>query len=145
MTGGPLISTEPGCSQRRSVSVGLLGADFASENGRYRIKRIYTARIGTPDLRAPLSAPGIHGRRDYLLEVNAGRSCRPPISLQSVEGTAGHQTLIRVTKDPSMEGSRVVTVIPVPSEYGLRTGRGLKIIAGLVDNFSLGAGVCVAS
>ena len=41
------------------VSVGLLGADFAIENGRYRIRRIYTGENWNPDLQAPLSAPGI--------------------------------------------------------------------------------------
>ena len=41
------------------VSVGLFGADFAIENGRYRIQRIYTGENWNPDLQAPLSAPGI--------------------------------------------------------------------------------------
>ena len=96
------------------VSVGLLGADFEIENGRYRIKRIYTGENWNPDLRAPLSAPGIQvAEGDYLLEVN-GRALTPPANLYSLfEGTAGRQTLIRVNKTPSMEGSRVVTVIPV--------------------------------
>ena len=34
------------------VSVGLLGADFAVDNGRYRISRIYTGENWNPDLRA---------------------------------------------------------------------------------------------
>jgi tricorn protease len=103
------------------VSVGLLGADFAIENGRYRIKSIYTGENWNPDLRAPLSAPGIQvAEGDYLLEVN-GRALTPPTNLYSLfEGRAGRQTLIRVNKTPSMEGSRVVTVIPVGSEDGLR-------------------------
>ena len=37
----------------------MLGADFAIENGRYRIKRIFTGENWNPELRAPLSAPGI--------------------------------------------------------------------------------------
>src|SRR5260370_31583965 len=104
------------------VSVGLLGADFAVENGRYRIKRIYTGENWNPDLRAPLSAPGVQvAEGDYLLEVN-GRQLVPPTNPYSMfEGTAGRQTLIRVNKTPTMDGSRVVTVIPVPSEDGLRT------------------------
>src|SRR5439155_11317149 len=105
------------------VSVGLLGADFAIENGHYRIKRIYSGENWNPDLRAPLSAPGIQvSEGDYLLEVN-GRPLAPTTNLYSLfEGTAGRQTLIRVNKTPSMEGSRDVTVIPVPSEGGLGTG-----------------------
>ena len=60
------------------VSVGLLGADLAIENGHYRIKHIYTGENWNPDLRAPLSAPGIQvAEGDYLLEVN-GRPLVPP-------------------------------------------------------------------
>lgn len=104
------------------VTVGLLGADFAIENGRYRIKKIYTGENWNPDLRAPLSAPGIQvSEGDYLLEVN-GRSLTPPANIYSLfEGTANRQTLIKVSKTPCAEGSRVVTVIPVPSEGRRRT------------------------
>src|SRR5690348_5142823 len=82
-----------------TVSVGLLGADFTIENGRYRIKRIYTGENWNPDLRAPLSAPGIQvAEGDYLLEVN-GRPLVPPTNLFSMfEDTANRQTLIRVGK-----------------------------------------------
>jgi tricorn protease len=121
------------------VTVGLLGADFASENGRYRIKRIYTGENWNPDLRAPLSAPGIQiSEGDYLLEVN-GRALAPPNNLYSMfEGTAARQTLIRVSKTPSTEGSRVVTVIPVPSEEGLRTRAWIEDNRRMVDKLSGG-------
>jgi len=60
------------------VSGGLLGADFTIENGRYRLHRIYTGENWNPELRAPLSAPGIQvSPGDYLLEVN-GRPLVPP-------------------------------------------------------------------
>ena len=41
-----------------TVQGGLLGADFAIENGRYRVTRIYDNESWNPDLRAPLAAPG---------------------------------------------------------------------------------------
>jgi tricorn protease len=121
------------------VSVGLLGADFAIENGRYRIKRIYTGENWNPELRAPLSAPGVQvSEGDYVLEVN-GRPLAPPTNLYSLfEDTAGHQTLIRVGKNPSGEGSRVITVIPVPSEDGLRTRAWVEDNRRLVDKLSGG-------
>ena len=122
-----------------AVSVGLLGADFAIENGRYRIKKIYTGENWNPELRAPLSAPGIQiAEGDYLLEVN-GRALAPPANIYSLfEGTAGRQTLIRVSKTPSAEGSRVVTVIPVPNEDGLRTRAWIEDNRRLVDKLSNG-------
>ncbi len=130
--GGDLPREDP-------VSVGLLGADLAVENGRYRIKRIFTGENWNPDLRAPLSAPGIKVvDGDYLLEVN-GHALVPPANPYSLfEGTAGRQTLIRVNKTLSMEGSRVLTVIPVPSEDGLRTRAWIEDNRRLVEKLSGG-------
>ena len=121
------------------VAVGLLGGDFAIENGRYRIKRIYTGENWNPDLRAPLSAPGIQvAEGDYLLEVN-GRPLAPPENLYSFfEGTANRQTLIRVNKTPSLEGSRLVTVVPVASEDTLRTRAWIENNRRMVDKLSNG-------
>jgi len=121
------------------VSVGLLGADFAVENGRYRIRRIYTGENWNPDLQAPLSAPGISvAEGDYLLEVN-GRPLAPPTNFYSAfEGTAGRQTLIRINKEPAMEGSRVITVVPVASDQGLRTRAWIEANRRRVDELSGG-------
>jgi tricorn protease len=121
------------------VAVGLLGADFAVENGRYRIKRIYSGENWNPDLRAPLSAPGIQVTEgDYLLEVN-GLPLEATTNIYHMfEGTAGRQTQIRVNKSPSMEGSRIVTVIPVASEDALRTRAWIEDNRRLVDKLSGG-------
>ena len=121
------------------VSVGLLGADFAVENGRYRIKHILNGENWNPDLRAPLSAPGIQvAEGDYILEVN-GRPLLAGTNIYSLfEGTAGRQTLIRINKTPSPEGSRVITVVPIASEDGLRTRAWVEENRRLVDKLSGG-------
>ena len=63
------------------VNVGMLGADFRVENGRYRITRIYSGENWNPELRAPLSAPGIQvATGDYVLEVN-GAPIAPPTNI----------------------------------------------------------------
>ena len=121
------------------VSVGLLGADYSVENGHYRIHRIYNGENWNPDLRAPLSSPGVHvAVGDYLLEVNG-----QPISTQMnvyelFEGTAGHQVVIRVNSAPTTQGSRLVTVIPVASEDGLRTRAWIEDNRRRVDELSGG-------
>jgi tricorn protease len=119
--------------------VGLLGADYAIENGKYRIRHIYTGENWNPDLRAPLSAPGIEiSDGDYLLEVN-GRPLAAPTNVYSLfEGTATHQTILRVNKTPSLDGSRLVTVIPVASEDGLRTRAWIENNRRMVDKLSGG-------
>jgi tricorn protease len=125
--------------EQDAVSVGLLGADFALEQGRFRIKRIYTGENWNPDLQAPLSAPGVQvAEGDFLLEVN-GRPLAPPGNVyQMFEATAGRQTLIRVNSTPSLEGSRLVTVVPVTSEEGLRTRAWIEGNRRLVDTLSAG-------
>ncbi|HEX8943641.1 MAG TPA: PDZ domain-containing protein [Gemmatimonadaceae bacterium] len=121
------------------VPVGLLGADYTVENGHYRIHHILTGENWNPDLRAPLSAPGIQVvEGDYLLEVN-GRPVAPPMNVyQAFEGTAGRQTVIRLNSSPSMEGSRLVTVVPVASEEGLRTRAWIESNRRKVDELSGG-------
>src|SRR5437764_11042153 len=133
LTGG---GDEP---EEQPDSVGLLGADFAIENGHYRITHIYGGENWNPDLRAPLSAPGIKvSEGDYLLEVN-GRSLVPPTNVYSMfAGTVNHQTSIRVGSSPSGEGSRVVTVIPIATEEGLRTRAWIETNRRKVDQLSGG-------
>lgn len=107
--------------ETRRVGVGLLGADYRIENGRYRIVRVYSGENWNPELRAPLTQPGVNVQPgEYLLTVN-GRDLRPPDNLYSYfEGTAGRQVRIRVGPDPTGAGSREVTVVPVESEAALR-------------------------
>jgi tricorn protease len=121
------------------VSVGLLGADYAIENGHYRIKRIFTGENWNPELRSPLRAPGISvAEGDYLLEVN-GRPLTPQMNVyQAFEGTAGHQIVIRVNDAPTTEGSRLVTVVPVANEDALRTRAWIEDNRRKVDELSHG-------
>jgi tricorn protease len=104
-----------------TAKVGLLGADYTVDQGRYRITRIYDGENWNPGLRGPLSEPGVNVTvGEYLLAVN-GRDLRSPTNLYAAfEGTAGKQTVIRVNTRPALEGSREVTVVPVESEQGLR-------------------------
>src|SRR5690606_14629121 len=72
------------------VAVGLLGADLVVDDGHYRIERIYTGENWNPDLRAPLSAPGIDvSEGDYILEVNGRALAAPANPYHAFEGTAG--------------------------------------------------------
>lgn len=121
------------------VSVGLLGADYEIDKGYYRIKRIYSGENWNPELRAPLSAPGVQvSEGDYIVDVN-GRILTSSTSIYSLfEGTAGRQTFIRVNKTPTREGARLITVIPVASEDGLRTRAWVEDNRRQVDKLSRG-------
>lgn len=123
----------------RRVSVGLLGADYRIENGRYRFARVYTGESWNPDLRAPLTPPGVNVRAgEYLLAVN-GRELRADDNLYSFfEGAAGKQVRLRVGSDPSGAGAREVTVVPLESEMRLRQLAWIEENRRKVDQWSGG-------
>lgn len=103
------------------VPGGLLGADYAIENGRYRFKKIYGGLNWTPDLRSPLTEPGVDIKvGEYLLKVN-GIDVKPPQNLfRFFENTAGKIVEITVGNNPDGKDSRTVKVEPVASESALR-------------------------
>ena len=105
----------------REVKGGLLGADYKIENGRYRFARVYNGENWNPDLRAPLTQPGVDVKPgEYLLEVE-GRSVGPPAEVYSFfENTAGKQIKIKVGPNADGQDAREVTVVPLPSEFALR-------------------------
>jgi tricorn protease len=107
--------------QPNRVRGGLLGADYKIENGRYRFARIYNGENWNPELRAPLTQPGVDVKvGDYLLEVE-GREVLEPLEVYSFfENTAGRQIKIKVGPNPDGKDSREVTVIPLASEFPLR-------------------------
>jgi tricorn protease len=104
-----------------SVPMGLLGADFVVEDGRYRIKRIYTGEDWNPNLRGPLSGPGIDAREgDWIVAVDGEPLAAAENIYGRFERTAGRQVRLTLNGRPTADGAREVTVVPVPSESGLR-------------------------
>ena len=105
----------------KHVSGGLLGADYTIENDRYRFSRVYYGENWNPDLRAPLTEPGVNVREgEYLLAVN-GRELHGSDEIYSFfQETAGKSVQLKVGPDPSGKGARNVTVVPIANERSLR-------------------------
>jgi tricorn protease len=105
----------------KKVKVGLLGADYMIENGRYRFAHIYSGENWNPQLHAPLTQPGVNVKEgEYLLAVN-GRELHASDNLYSFfQQTAGQQVVLEVGPAPDGKNSRQVTVVPVESENALR-------------------------
>jgi tricorn protease len=103
------------------VPVGLLGADFSVENGRYRFRKVLGGLNWNPDLRSPLTEPGVDVMAgEYLLAVG-GEELKPPANLyRPFENTAGRLIEMTVGPDPDGENSRTVKVVPVSNDYALR-------------------------
>jgi tricorn protease len=107
--------------QPKRIPGGLLGADYVIENGRYRIKKVYGGLNWNPELRSPLTEPGVNVKEgEYLLAVQ-GRDVRPPENLFSFfENTSGKIIETKVGANPDGTGSRIVSVVPISNEYALR-------------------------
>ncbi|MEO6347845.1 MAG: PDZ domain-containing protein [Aquaticitalea sp.] len=121
------------------VPIGLLGADFSIENGKYRIKKIYTGESWNSDLSAPLSGPGLNIKPgDYLLAVN-GVPLNTDTNLYSYFAqTAGKQIAISINSVPDLKDAKEFTVIPVNSEYNLRQQDWVETNRRKVDELSNG-------
>ncbi len=115
--------TDPGDKlyQPQSIKGGLLGADYEIRNGRYQIRKIYGGLNWNPNLRSPLTEPGVNVKTgEYLLAVN-GRDVPASAELyQFFENTAGKIVEITVGPNPDYANSRVVKVVPVDNESDLR-------------------------
>ena len=137
--GGDIPEVQP-------TTAGLLGADFTVDNGRYRIAKIYDAESWNPELRAPLSAPGVDVRvGDYLLAVNGVDLRSTDNVYRLLDGTSNKQTVLTVSSRlPALDagsmltGSRRVTVVPIPNEAGLRTRAWVERNRRIVDSLSGG-------
>jgi tricorn protease len=119
--------------------VGELGADFAIDNGRYKVTKIYDAESWNPDLRAPLAGPGIDVHvGDYVVAVNGVELRAPDNIYRLLDGTANRQTVLAVNSRPVIEGARRVTVVPVANEGGLRSRAWIEHNRHVVDSLSHG-------
>lgn len=107
--------------QEARVSVGLLGADFAVEQGRYRIARLYAGDRLDPNLRAPLAAPGLGVKEgDFLLAVGGQELDDKTNVYALLENTVGKQVVLAIAQDAAGKARREITVEPIASEALLR-------------------------
>jgi tricorn protease len=101
--------------------VGLLGADYALENGAYRITRIYQGAPWDVEDRSPLREPDVKVKEgDYLLAVNG-----VPVNVKedpwaAFQGLADKTVMLTVNDKPTMTGARQVLVKTLKSETRLR-------------------------
>ena len=123
----------------KRVQTGLLGADYEVANGRYRFARVYSGENWNPQLRAPLTQPGVNVKAgEYLLAVN-GREVRPPENVYSFfEGLADKSVMLRVGPDAGGAGARDVTVVPTANEQRLRNLAWIEENRRKVDRMSGG-------
>lgn len=121
--GGGDTSAEP--DGERRPPAGLLGADYAVEDGRYRFERVYgnaPLLSRSTQARAPLAQPGATVEEgEYLLAVE-GEPVEADRSVHTwFEGRVGEPTRITVGPSPDGDRARTITVRPLADDRTLRT------------------------
>lgn len=121
------------------VPVGLLGCDLIEDNGYYKIEKIYTTESWNPNLKAPLSVPGINVKEgDYILAVN-GKKLDASINPYSLfEQTSGLQTTLSVNVKPDLASAKDIVVEPIRNERQLRSYEWVEANRKIVDELSGG-------
>ncbi|HKS21471.1 MAG TPA: S41 family peptidase [Thermoanaerobaculia bacterium] len=114
-------------------SIGMLGADFALENGLYRITRIHEGPPWADTVRSPLR--GVSAG-EFLFAVNGVPVDTTKDPRAAFDGLAGKKVTIRV--GPSAANARDVEVTPVTSETELRAAAWAERNRAWVDEVSGG-------
>lgn len=105
----------------KRIPGGLLGADYTVNNNRYQITKIYGGLNWTPDLRSPLTEPGVVvSKGDYIISVN-GRNVSGNDNLYSFfENTANTLVDLKVSKNADGSSAKTYKVTPLPTEWAIR-------------------------
>ena len=121
------------------VNVGLLGADYRLEQGRYRFARILSGENWNPKLKAPLTQPGVDVKEgDFLIAVNGQDLKSTDEVYRFFMSRAGKQTVLTVGPRADGTGSRQVTVVPGPGEGRLRLRTWMEDSRKKVEQLSAG-------
>ncbi|RYZ55895.1 MAG: hypothetical protein EOO14_12760, partial [Chitinophagaceae bacterium] len=97
--------------QAKNRTHGLLGIDWAQDNGAYKVGRIVRGGKWDHEVRSPFDITGIRVKEgDYVLSVN-GRPLDPALDPYAMfEGLAGKAVALRVNSKPTLEGAREVVI-----------------------------------
>lgn len=120
-------------------TLGLLGADFVADQGRWKITNILTTEAWNPGLSGPLDRPGTKIKEGYyLVGINGIELTTDDNLYEHLDGTAGIQTIVHINDKPDFESSWQEVVEPVRSDIGLRRRAWVEDNRRMVDSLSGG-------
>jgi tricorn protease len=103
------------------VNVGMLGADWAVDSGRYRLAKIYRVPHWTRRVVPPLAGPGMDVREgDYLISVDGLEVTASGSIYAHFQGLANRQVRLQFSDRPEGGTLREVITIPIETERILR-------------------------
>jgi tricorn protease len=106
-----------------SIPIGLLGADFAADEGSeyYRIAHIIPGVPGDPDQRSPFTEPGCGVREGHYLIAIEGRPVTTRDNIYAfLQAAAGSVVTITYNDRPTEEGAKRCKVRTLSSEWAIR-------------------------
>lgn len=131
---GPGDVQQPG---RRGV--GMLGVDWALENGAYRITHIVNGAPWDDEVRSPLAEPGVNVHEgDYVLAVNGVPVDVTQDPWAAFDGLANQTVQLTVNSHPGLAGARQVLVKTIGSEGRLRNLEWIEGMRRHVDEATKG-------
>jgi tricorn protease len=107
--------------ERPKVGVGLLGVDFAPDQGFYRLAKIYRGENWNEQMRSPLTEPGLKVKEgDYLIAVNGAVVKVPANPYAFFQDLNEKVVTLKVNDHPREEGAWEIVVRLIGEERGLR-------------------------
>ncbi len=103
------------------VLIGLLAADFAYENGAYKITKILEGRNWDADTKSPLTEPGLKVKEgDYILAIDGVDLSETNHPFKALVGKADKFVTLLINSTVSKTGAREITVKTIGNESKLR-------------------------
>ena len=120
-------------------SVGMLGVNWALENGAYRIKQIVRGGPWDVAARSPLDEPGVDVKAgEYVLAVNGVPLDTKRDPWAAFQGLGDKTVVLTVSSTPSATGTRQVIVKCLADETELRFREWIEERRRIVDKASGG-------
>lgn len=114
-------STGDSMNDSENIQGGLLGADYTIENNRYRITKIYGGLNWNPQMRSPLTEPGVNVNfGDYILAVDGQEITGKDNFFKFFENSANKTITLTVSPTTNSKDARKEKVTTVANEYALR-------------------------
>ncbi|MEM9076756.1 MAG: PDZ domain-containing protein [Bacteroidota bacterium] len=105
----------------KDIPGGLLGADYTVKNNRYQISKIYGGLNWTPNLRSPLTEPGVNiSEGDYIISVNGNNVSGADNLYSFFENTANKLVDLKVSSNADGSNAKTYQVTPLRTEWAIR-------------------------
>ena len=125
----------------KHVATGLLGADFATEEGSkyYRISHIVPGTPGDPGARSPFDEPGCPIKvGDYLIAIDDEEVTTADNLYMFLQNKSGRVVSIKYNDQPTAEGAKTQRVRTIGSEYTIRYREWVEGNRAYVDKMTNG-------